>query len=555
MTLFTSAAHRAAMAFCRKEHKAFTGGLDHIEPHQRRVLGEMLRAVDGSASADKFKLSPSMTAEQFREAVPVTDYSDWEALVLKQRETGKPVLSTSPCERYQPTSGSTSDIKWIPYTDQFLAQIDAFISPMIYEMYRKYPAVRKGSHYWSLSWVPTALREQINPDINDDMNLVPWWKRIFMSLTMAVPSGVAHTPTSDDSLFATACYLCADQHLSLISVWSPTFLLSMLGFIQGNREEIAEVLQNGKWGDAEPALGFLKCPKSRYAATVLREWNGTLSPVIFERLWPRLGLISAWDTWTSTAWAKEVMAMFPSAGFEGKGLLATEGIVTVPFRGRFPLAYRCHFLEFLDMDTHETLFSWELEPGQVVQPVLTTGTGLLRYRLHDKLEVTGFMENCPCCVFLGRTDGIDLVGEKLSPEIAQSLLDRIGTHHRIKPLSLLAIPRQYSGITDRYLLLCEGAASESIGEIAALAEEQLRNTYHYNLARDLNQLAGIACVVSPAARSLYHRRAEARGMVAGNLKIEPIVLWNCDLPPEFRLAMDACDALNAPSHEASTAEQ
>ncbi|MFP4039164.1 MAG: GH3 auxin-responsive promoter family protein [Desulfosudaceae bacterium] len=542
MTILSSAAHQAAMTFCRKEYRSFTAGLRQIEPHQRRVLGGILRAVDGSESGQALGLTPSLTAEQFRQKVPLTEYADWEEMIERQRTTGMPVLSTSPCERYQPTSGSTSAIKWIPYTDQFLKQLDSLISPMVYRMYQDYPAVRRGSHYWSLSWVPTELRQKINPDINDDLNLVPWWKRVFMSLTMAVPGGVARTPESDDSFFATACYLCADQELSLISVWSPTFLLSLLGFIKDHRHRIAEALRRGRWGEAEPALGFLKCPRSPYAAELLAGWGGTISPVFFEYLWPRLGLISAWDTWTSAAWAGEVRELFPSVGFAGKGLLATEGIVTMPFGGAYPLAYRCHFHEFLDIDSGEIFYSWELEKGQVVQPVLTTGSGLLRYRLRDQLEVTGFLESCPDFVFLGRTDGVDLVGEKLSPEIARSVLESVATAYPVKPLSLLAVPDGYSGVGSRYLVLCEGDENAPAENIAAAAEAELRESYHYNLARDLNQLSATVCLVSPEARSLYHRRADARGMVAGNLKVEPVVLWNCDLPRKLRQALGSGEA-------------
>ncbi|MDJ0765264.1 MAG: GH3 auxin-responsive promoter family protein [Myxococcota bacterium] len=537
MLLLTQIAHRAATMFSRKEYLAYIAGLKDIAPHQRDVLGQILNAVSGTASAEKHGLSGAETPDTFREKVPLSEYADWGEMIERQRQTGQPVLSKSPCERYQPTSGSTSKIKWIPYTKQFLAQVDAFISPLIYHMYLKYPKIRKGTHYWSLSWVPTELRKKVNPNVNDDLKLLPWWKSAFMSITMAVPSNVAQAETSDDSIFSTACYLCADQHLSFISVWSPTFLLNLLDFISAHREEIAEVLATGQWISARESLDFIPCPKSHQAARTLSAWDGTIEPKILKRLWPAMGMISAWDTWTSEPWAKELRMLFPFAAFEGKGLLATEGIVTMPFDGEYPLTYQCHFYEFKDLSTNDILYPWELEKGQVVQPILTTGAGLLRYALHDRLEVTGFLETCPCFRFVGRSDGIDLVGEKMSPEIASQLLAEIGEKYPVKPLSLIAIPKQYSGMADRYLLLCDGNDTSFIDDLAADVEAALRKTFHYNLARDLNQLAHPACVVSPEAKALYQSRASARGMVAGNLKIEPVVLWNCDLPLVFQGAL------------------
>ncbi|MEW6079551.1 MAG: GH3 auxin-responsive promoter family protein [Thermodesulfobacteriota bacterium] len=536
MELFTTSAHRAAMVVSRKGYRAYLAGLADIRPHQQRNLGSILKTVRGAMSGRNYGLTGDESVDRFRAKVPLTEYSHWEKMIEQQRRTGEPILSTSACDRYQPTSGSTSKIKWIPYTRQFLAQVDAFISPMIYRMYRQYPGIRKGVHYWSLSWIPTELRGNISPNINDDLKLLPWWKRMFMSQTMAVPDDVAHAPTSDASMFATACYLCAARDLSLVSVWSPTFLLNLLDLIHSHREEIALVLASGKWGESRQSLAYLPCPRSRQGADTLAGWETTLSPENLSRLWPGLSVISAWDTWTSATWAREIKRLFPFAALDGKGLLATEGIVSMPFDNRYPLTYQCHFYEFADWHSSDILSAWELKKGQVVQPVLTTGSGLLRYLLHDKLEVTGFLGSCPCFLFLGRSDGVDLVGEKLSPEAAQHLLGLLAENHGIKPVSLLAVPRVYSGTTDGYVLLCEGSDPALAGKIAERAEKELRKIYHYNLARDLRQLTSVKCVMSPTATAIYQSRAASRGMVAGNLKIEPVVLWNCELPEPLRSA-------------------
>ena len=555
MDLWTTFAHRAAIITSRRGYLAYQAGLMDIRPHQERVLSSILDVVKDSASGRHHGLIGDESIERFRAKVPVTEYHHWEKMIERQRRSGEAILSASPCQRYQPTSGSTSKIKWIPYTKQFLKQVDAFIAPMIYRMYRQYPGTQKGVHYWSLSWIPTELRGHICPNINDDLNLLPWWKRIFMSLTMAVPNDVAHAPTSDASLFATASYLCAAGGLSLVSVWSPTFFLNILNLIHSHREEIAVVLNTGQWGASRQSLAYLPCPQSRGGADTLRRWGDTLSPEDLTRLWPNLRVISAWDTWTSTAWAEELKRLFPLTALDGKGLLATEGIVSMPFDNRYPLTYQCHFYEFLDCDSGDIRYAWELEKGRVVQPILTTGAGLLRYRLHDKLAVTGFLGNCPCFHFLGRADGVDLVGEKLSPEAAQSVLEITARSHDVKPVSLLAVPRVHSGAGDGYVLLCEGSARIPAVDIADQAEKELRKIYHYNLARDLGQLRHLQCVVSPEATEIYQYRATASGMVAGNLKIEPLVLWNCALPAPLKTALTESISTTAEKERQSAAEK
>jgi hypothetical protein len=536
MTLLNTIAHRAAGLFSLRGYLKFKSGLKDIKPHQQRVLSQILASVAGTSSARKLGLTGKEDADTLRCKVPITQYKDWQALIERQMSTARHCLSVSPCNRYQPTSGSTSHVKWIPYTRLFLSQIDTFISPMIYRLYRDFKRLRKGTHYWSLSWMPTELRDAAHIDINDDLKLMPFWKRIFLALTMAVPNQVAYAPTSEEAMFATVSYLAADRRLSLISVWSPTFALGMFDFMGEHRRELADVLAHGHWRRRQNALSFLNCPQSRYAADLLARWDGNKDPSFFERLWPNLAVISAWNTATSKIWAAELQALFPKAAFDGKGLLATEGAVTIPFGGSYPLAYQSHFFEFLDVTSKKIHYAWELQHGQIVQPILTTGTGLLRYLLNDEIQVVGFMGRCPCFVFLGRMDGVDLVGEKMDPQISRQVLRRVADMFPVKPLSLLAIPSSYSEAAPRYLLLCEGATAEQT-HVATFLEQELCKAFHYKLAREVGQLAPAACIISPNAKQYYEYRAAARNMIPGNLKMEELVLWNCDLPKAFETVL------------------
>jgi hypothetical protein len=536
MTFLNNIAHKAAGLFCLKSYLKFKSGLKDIRPHQQLILKNILASVAGTSSARKFGLTGKEDADTFRCKVPITHYKDWQPLVERQMATAEPCLSASPCSRYQPTSGSTSHVKWIPYTRQFLYQIDTFVSPMVYRLYKDYKGLCKGTHYWSLSWMPTELRNTAHSNMNDDLTLMPFWKRIFLALTMAVPNQIVYAPTSEDAMFATVCYLAADQRLSLISIWSPTFALGMFDFMGQHRRELVDVLTHGCWRKRRHALGFLKCPHSPYAANVLARWDGHNDPSFFGQLWPNLAVISAWNTATSKIWAAELHALFPNAAFDGKGLLATEGAVTISFGGSYPLAYQSHFFEFRDIASQKIYYAWELQHGQIVQPILTTGTGFLRYQLNDEIQVAEFMDKCPCFVFLGRLDGVDLVGEKMDQQISRQVLHKVADQYPVKPLSLIAIPSSYSKAPPCYLLLCEGTSG--VGpQVADFVEKELSNSFHYKLAREVGQLAPAACIITPKAKQYYEYRAAERNMIPGNLKMEALVLWNCDLPKAFKAVL------------------
>jgi len=59
------------------------------------------------------------------------------------------------------------------------------------------------------------------------------------------------------------------------------------------------------------------------------------------------------------------------------------------------------------------------------------------------------------------------------------------------------------------------------------------------LARELKQLAPARVLVTPRASEIYRYRCQRRGMAEGNVKIEPLVLWNTDLQPELAACLRA----------------
>ncbi|HEY0709616.1 MAG TPA: GH3 auxin-responsive promoter family protein, partial [Polyangia bacterium] len=429
------------------------------------------------------------------------------------------------CDRYQPTSGSSAKIKWIPYTKGFLDELDRAVSPWGFDLYQRHPRIAGGRHYWSLSWLPTNLRESTAANVNDDRALLSWSKRLFSAATAPVPAWVTTTPSSDDSLFATLCFLAAADDLTLMSVWSPTFALNLLEQLGEQRDALVEVLDSGHWDLAHAHLPG-QPPRSLRAAQLLRAWDGRQDPEFFGELWPQLALVSAWATSTSKLWADRLAQLLPQAQLQGKGLWATEGVVTIPFRDKYPLAVRSHFFEFVALDSGRVHFAWQLAPGQVVRPLLTTGSGLLRYGLKDRLVVRDFLGDTPCFEYLDRIDDVDLVGEKMSPESARTVLESLANEEACRPVSLLAVGGQNGAGKPRYVALCEGPTNGSDGARSERLDRTLRGIFHYNLARDLGQLAPARVLTVDDARRLYLEIGAARGMIVGNIKPEALLLCN-----------------------------
>ena len=518
----------------------FEHNLNNLEGVQRERLSRWLAAVARAPEGQRRGIRADWSWETFSRELPVSTYADHAELIARQRRLTHPLLIDSPVMRHQPTSGTTAAVKWVPYTELFLEELDAFISAWVGDLYRQFPRQDRGSHYWALSWMPAEIRAQTTGDLNDDMQLLPWGKRLLAYLTQAAPQEIALADTSEDALFATIAWLASDASLGFISLWSPTFGLSLLSRMADWRDELAAALSQGDWGARTPHMAGLPCPTSARAARLLEGWSGHMDPLFFQQLWPNLSVVSAWDTAASAPWARQLHALLPHAGFQGKGLWATEGVVTMPFQGHYPLAYLSHVYEFIDTHDGRVLPPWALREGQDVIPLLTTGSGLARYELSDVLRVQAPLGQVPCFTFLGRRDEMDLVGEKISALAAQAVLDGLQVRGAM-PVTLLALD-EAKGRAPGYVLLVEcppdaprGALQRDLG---AQVENALQRHPHYQTARDRGQLQAAACVALPGMRELYLTQCCTQGMIEGDIKVEPLRRWAGAAPAALRQALD-----------------
>jgi len=518
------AAHQALQTFYARSYSEFIKGAGNLRAHQEAILAAQLERTQGLAASSRYGLCAGMTYEAFANRMPPTEYPDWSDAIEGQRKTGNEIVCRD-LKRFQPTSGSTSRRKWIPYSGAMLTAFDHAIGPWLGDLYRSCPAVKWGRHYWSLSWPSDDLRAE-NASM-DDLTYLPWWKRPLMRATMACPSDITLARTCRGAQLASACHLAACADLTMLFVWSPTFALELLNTIWRERELISTCLARGNWGALGDDLRRLAPPpRAPRAAAILRAWDGKIDSNWARELWPRLAVISAWDSASSEPWAKRLMEVFPNVVLQGKGLFATEGVVTIPFQGRKVLAYRSHFYEFRDLANQRIVPSWELREGMHVAPLISAGNGVFRYALNDRLEVREFYRGVPCLEFLGRLQGTDLVGEKMAPETAQGLLSFLCEQKSdAAPVSLLAVQCGPSG-RPYYQALVQGVPPNrpEADRLQQQGEAYLMEHYHYRVARELGQLDILNIHVSPDALGRYQSLAVNKGMAQGDIKVEALTL-------------------------------
>lgn len=477
MKLRSALANSAWLTLSIPDWQQFHHALRHPFQAQRRVLDEIEQTCRGTPV--------------FPGPIDDNPVREWEAIEpfiarVASGETG--VLTRERINHFEPTSGSSSASKLIPSTPLSRRQFNRAIHAWVVDTYRRNPGLLGGPAYWSISPAsshpPTAAGIRVGyEDDSEYLGVLSQW---LVRQSLAVPSPVRRLPV-DEFRRATLLFLLAQSELRLISVWNPTFLSALMGYLDEHRDSLLREL----------AAGIDVC-----GYRLQREITG--DP------WPKLGLISCWADGHAKLQLAGLKKWFPGVRVQPKGLLATEAIVSLPFEGRKVLAVTSHFLEF-ETDGGDLLRVGDLKEGDEVAVVVTTGSGLIRYRLGDRVAVTGFLERTPCIDFLGRGDMVsDLCGEKLN----EAFVGRIVRRMVGEGFSLL-VPEEAG-----YTLYCTMRVDER--EL----ERRLAENPQYEWAVQVGQLRPVRVVrVSEAAASTYLEVRRARGQKLGDIKPAALDCW------------------------------
>jgi hypothetical protein len=233
-------------------------------------------------------------------------------------------------------------------------------------------------------------------------------------------------------------------------------------------------------------------------------------------IWPQLRVVSCWADGHARLHIPELQSRLPGVEIQPKGLLATEGVVTIPYEDRTPIAIRSHFFEFLDGD--RSFLAHEIAPGRTYSVVVTTGGGLYRYRLEDLVEVDGLVGRTPSLRFLGKGDRIsDLCGEKLHEAFVARAIQSACAHAGVAPRAAFLAPDRSNGVA-AYTLYLE-SDGECVERLGPVLDDQLASNPQYRYCRTLGQLSCVRIFrVTQPLGPAYLERCRERGQRLGDIK-------------------------------------
>ncbi len=473
---------------------------------QEKYLLNLLKKNQTTSYAKRYEFKKIQNIKDFQTKVPVTEYEDYTYYLEQIRKGKKNILSADPFHRFTLTSGTTNASKWIPYNSTLKQEFQESLSIWIYNLFEKYPDLMYGSAYWSIS--PILNKEEYDSKIpvgfEEDSAYFGFLEKYLVNSVQTVPTEVLKISDPEEFKYITLLFLLSDENLRLISVWSPSYLKILLGYYLENSESVLHDIENGTISiSMEQKLKkyFLsKLSKNPKRAKYLRQISKDRE-ISWEEVWKQLTLISLWTEGISNHFLPEIKQMFPNTKIQGKGLLSTEGFITFPlqttdFYGNV-LAINSHFFEFRDIQSGSIFLANELKTESIYEVILTTGGGLYRYATKDRVKLSGYYNQVPAFIFLGKEETIsDLVGEKLSEMYLDQVLKSEFKKFKINPEFYYVKPTIYKGI-GTYILYLETLSRYTKSNLADSIDSTLMDNIYYAHARNIDQLSKFQVIGLP----------------------------------------------------------
>lgn len=437
-----------------KKRDEFLTSLENIEEIQKAILTGILADNKNTKFGAIRNFKNISSISDFQKAVPVLTYDDYKNFIDEILEGKQNVLTSEKILLLEPTSGSISASKLVPYTKSLKAAFNKGIEPWLSDLYLNFPQILGKPSYWLI------------------------------------------TPNVQAKQFSSNVKMGFENDLEYLN------------------ENFAKIVSENLRPELAPDVEFVSF------------WNPSLFLILLDQMQLKLDnlkVISCWNEAHAKFYADKLKLLFPSAHIQGKGLLATEGIMTIPLEniGKAPCV-NSHFFEFIDTETERIKLLHELELNKNYSILLTTQGGLYRYEIGDIVRVYGFYKNCPLLEFLGKKNNVsDYVGEKINEEHIRQIIEKLDIP--CQSLFYLFAPKK-EGDDFFYTLYLEPNWQINTEKLEKEFENELLKNFHYQYARNLGQIKPFKISIVKNGARQYLDNCVKKGQKLGDIK--PVVFSN-----------------------------
>jgi hypothetical protein len=420
---------RIAAIPVRRRLRAFERATTQPEPVQRELLHRILTTQANTDFGRRHHFQSIKSVSDFRRQLPVATYEYFEPYIERMRrgET-RALLTDKKIHMFAMTSGTTAARKYIPVTDQYLADYRRGWNLWGLKVFRDHPEVRlrpivqlsgDWQEFFTESGIPCGSVTGLTATMQ--LRIVRWLYLVPASL------GKVKDPLAKHYL---TLRLSMPRHPGMIIAANPSTLVNLARFGDQEKEALIRDIYDGTLSnrfdipapvrDGDKNAVALQYKERAKELEQIAQRSGTLYPKDY---WPKDVIIGNWMGGSVGAYLRHYPKYYGNTPVRDVGLIASEGRMTIPVSDGTPsgiLDVTTQYFEFIpegEIDSAQPtiLGAHELEVGKTYYILLTTSYGLYRYNIFDVVRCTGYFNKTPLVEFLSKGSLFaNLTGEKLS---------------------------------------------------------------------------------------------------------------------------------------------
>lgn len=509
------------------------------EDTQKIVLQDILRAAQTSEFGKKMGFSEITSIEEFKNKVPISGYSTYEAEIEKLKLGESDILYNGETASFIATSGSTGVPKLIPESKNgemiksLVSQIRSILllmlAPEVMEPGKKILAIANPSEYGKTDGnIPIGSASgQAAKDMPIEMQ-----KKMVLPIELLLAKDLSNEATD----YLTIRYALEEKNLAGVVCSNIAHFNILLKKMNAMALDLMDDIKNGGISSKistnealrEKLTGKLQ-PNPERAEELLTIYtiNKRLDVGL---IWPAFTVVSCWMSSSAAKIVADIKKNLPqSVKFLEWGYGASEGKFNIPDKAQDPaglLAHFGYFFEFLPVgsENFETVLAHELKKGEYYELIITSYSGLYRYNMKDIVYVSDMNNQTPRIVFVCKAS------ERLELENLKLMVFEIDGH--IKNVSDLENEeiRFYQILLDqgmkKLVLILEPYSETFKSECFrdSLEKRLVAQHVEYEKLRSLNQLAALEIIVmKDGYRDSLFTRSIMPGKNVNQTKLKTIV--------------------------------
>lgn len=388
---------------------------DALDPKsaQEAVLKSICSTMSATTFGQMHQISKIRDFNTFRDNVPVRDYSDFNEWMERVIQGHSKILTSERVTSFVETSGTQAEPKLIPVTSSWSQHIRSAQMLWVLGLLRDFPSITNGAILHHVSLATERFTEGGIPIGANTGRMVDALPASFQR--RFVLNGLPEISDFDQRMYTNLRVALAKPVTAWLTANPSTIVLYARKFLEWE-----------SWLRQDLTQGTLRMGPASDLSSETRnqiESRLTVRPQPLEwklsNIWP-LRVLGCWTGGPAQFFTQSLPDLLGSdVPVRDVGITASEGYFALPLSSEWDggiLWTRGEVLEF--EDEQGTLYwAWELVVGKQYSLITSGRNGLLRYRMNDLVEVTGFYQQTPIIRFVGKAGRyLNATGEKVTED-------------------------------------------------------------------------------------------------------------------------------------------